>query len=354
MRWKERLRRELLWLYSFVLGKTPVRVALMAILLIAIAANLFSITQGLDLFNSIYWAIITITTVGYGDITPSNEIGKIIAMAVAVSGFMTFGALVSIMTNYVVAKTIEEREGLSKVRGARILLVGSSKLCLEVAVSYRRLGGRARIVWLAPPYIPDFLKAEAFSKKIAVVKGNPSDTESYIRAGIDTVKEVVICGRNDSETLTALTALRCLQEDRGVAPKVITVAYTRRGENLMKEMDADVVVTVKVTGKLLLKSLTDPMVAAIASGLAKGNPSLMEIKLVRHVGGLYAEVGHRLIYLGKKDKITARELEEKMNKKMNGKVHVIAKVHELIKIKLLKPDSYIEEGEIALAVYFKE
>ncbi len=48
-------------------------------------------------FDSIYWTITTLSTVGYGDITPDSIIGKLVAMVNMLFGvalFPAFGALV--------------------------------------------------------------------------------------------------------------------------------------------------------------------------------------------------------------------------------------------------------------------
>jgi len=37
--------------------------------------------------KSVYWAIITLTTVGYGDIVPQTQIGQMIAAAVMILGY---------------------------------------------------------------------------------------------------------------------------------------------------------------------------------------------------------------------------------------------------------------------------
>ena len=37
--------------------------------------------------DSIYWAIVTLTTVGYGDVTPVTAIGKILATFIMILGY---------------------------------------------------------------------------------------------------------------------------------------------------------------------------------------------------------------------------------------------------------------------------
>ena len=50
--------------------------------------------------TSIYWAIVTLTTVGYGDISPQTALGKVIASIVMIIGF----AIIAVPTGIVTAE----------------------------------------------------------------------------------------------------------------------------------------------------------------------------------------------------------------------------------------------------------
>lgn len=54
--------------------------------------------------TSIYWAIVTITTVGYGDITPITEMGKVISAFVMLLGY----AIIAIPTGIIVGEVISD------------------------------------------------------------------------------------------------------------------------------------------------------------------------------------------------------------------------------------------------------
>jgi len=54
--------------------------------------------------NSLYWTITTITTVGYGDILPQNNIQKLYSMFVMVMGFGVFGLLVGTIASAILKK----------------------------------------------------------------------------------------------------------------------------------------------------------------------------------------------------------------------------------------------------------
>lgn len=55
---------------------------------------------------SIYWAIVTITTVGYGDITPVTALGKIISSIIMMLGY----ALIAVPTGIVAAELTKQKD----------------------------------------------------------------------------------------------------------------------------------------------------------------------------------------------------------------------------------------------------
>lgn len=55
--------------------------------------------------QSVYWAIVTMTTVGYGDVTPETPLGKIIASGLIIIGY----SLIIVPTGFVSAELVESR-----------------------------------------------------------------------------------------------------------------------------------------------------------------------------------------------------------------------------------------------------
>ncbi|MBW2013158.1 MAG: hypothetical protein JRI69_05135 [Deltaproteobacteria bacterium] len=58
----------------------------------------FRFTEGLSLVDAFYFSIVTIATVGYGDIHPSTEPGKFLAMFLILCGVGVFFTLPSAST----------------------------------------------------------------------------------------------------------------------------------------------------------------------------------------------------------------------------------------------------------------
>lgn len=62
-----------------------------------------------DIPTSMYWAIVTLTTVGYGDLAPKTPLGKMLASVVMVIGY----AIIAVPTGIVTAEMTSRRPGLS-------------------------------------------------------------------------------------------------------------------------------------------------------------------------------------------------------------------------------------------------
>jgi len=65
-----------------------------------------------NLFEAIYWSLVTITTVGYGDIAPVSEMGRLIAMIIILLGV----AMISFATSVIVSAFSEKLHALKEER----------------------------------------------------------------------------------------------------------------------------------------------------------------------------------------------------------------------------------------------
>ena len=67
--------------------------------LIYYAENSVHPTHFQSIPDSMYWAVITLTTVGYGDVTPVSVLGKLIAVFAAIGGVIVVALLTGIVAS---------------------------------------------------------------------------------------------------------------------------------------------------------------------------------------------------------------------------------------------------------------
>lgn len=68
------------------------------------------------IFDAIYWAVVTISTVGYGDIVPSSRIGKIFALMIILSGPALLSLITASIASIFVERKIREGKGLEAIK----------------------------------------------------------------------------------------------------------------------------------------------------------------------------------------------------------------------------------------------
>lgn len=73
---------------------------MVCIVLVLIGGTLVSVFEGMSFTDAIWWAFVTTTTVGYGDISPETSGGRIVACFLMIIGIGLIGSLTSAITNF--------------------------------------------------------------------------------------------------------------------------------------------------------------------------------------------------------------------------------------------------------------
>jgi voltage-gated potassium channel len=82
--------------FNHVLGIT--------IFTIFVGAGLMSVVENMSFADSIWWSFVTVTTVGYGDLSPTTNIGRIIASVLMLIGIGFIGMLTGTIATYFLSK----------------------------------------------------------------------------------------------------------------------------------------------------------------------------------------------------------------------------------------------------------
>ena len=75
--------------------------------------------------NALWWTIVTMTTVGYGDMTPTTGLGRFFAIIIMLSGISLIAIVTGTISSIFTSKRIMEDRGLEKINlSGHIVLCG--------------------------------------------------------------------------------------------------------------------------------------------------------------------------------------------------------------------------------------
>jgi len=160
------------------------------------------------LYDAVYWSVVTISTVGYGDVTPITDEGRFVAMLVITAGIAVLAFTTSLFVSAFTEKLDEIKEmktieNISKIKKF-YLICGYEDVAREVALL---LKSRHKNVVVLDEEL--FRVQNAKKDGFTALHYNPGSIESYQKLNMDinTQIEAVLCLRNDDveNVYTALT-----------------------------------------------------------------------------------------------------------------------------------------------------
>jgi len=100
------------------------------VFIIGVGTVVFAKLENLSLLDAFYFSIVTIATVGYGDIHPSTAIGKLVAVALIIVGVGTFLEVIAGITQIMIKRRDKEirNEKLNMIVGLFFSEIGTRLL----------------------------------------------------------------------------------------------------------------------------------------------------------------------------------------------------------------------------------
>lgn len=282
--------------YLYRISHNELVKALAAVLLLAIAAAVVVSTleanhnPQFERFGSgVWWAIVTMTTVGYGDIVPQTALGRALAAIVMLSGMGVLSLFTAAVSTRVITNRLKEGKGLKKLNlKNHVAILGWNPTGTELIASIRDdLIAANRSLVLVSELDPD--QAEAVINRytdlhIKFVSGDCTDEETLRRANISAAHAAIIIpddshpGRAKSDERTILATLSV----KAIESKVQVIAHILDAQNEahMRRANADrVVVSDRYSGFLLGAHVTSPGIPEMLEGLFTGSAG---VRLARH------------------------------------------------------------------------
>ena len=252
--------------------------------------------QGRSYFDSFYWTVETLSTIGYGDIVPTTFWARILFFFVVFVGIGTFATALTEIATYFMEQKLLQMRGLHRARMKQhAVIIGYDEGTEELVRQLRDRGLEAIVV------DKDLDAAALHAKGISAITGDPHASDTLERAGIRTAEALVLPSADDEGTV--MVALKAKQMN----PKLRVVATCTRREDLeiMRQANIDVVVPMtRLLGEVLAEAVNESKVVDFLLDVfeREGGIDLNEIRVDRAttIGGLSLRVGEKpiVVYRG--------------------------------------------------------
>ncbi|WP_199589206.1 TrkA family potassium uptake protein [Blastococcus sp. TF02A-26] len=228
--------------------------------------------RGLTLLDSFYYATVTLSTTGYGDITPVTEGARLVNIIVITPlRIMFLIVLIGTTLEALTARSREEfriRRWRSTVR-QHVIVCGYGTKGRSAIRALRADGTPAEQIVVVD--IDERLVEEATTTGLTGIVGDASRREVLKRAAVEKARAVIVAAnRDDAAVLITLTV-------RQLNPTVPLTTSVREEENanLLRQSGATTVITTSATsGRLLGLSTDHPRVVNVVEDLVTGGQGL--------------------------------------------------------------------------------
>ena len=168
-------------------------VRLMALLVAMVGLSTWGMTylEGMTAPDALWWTIVTMTTVGYGDISPKTHAGRMVAVVLMVVGIGIVSMLTALVASALVERRLRRNKGMETYDlRDHFVIVGWGQHAAEVL---RDIRADRRTVHAPVAVVADIPEKPVDDPHVFFIRGVMGE-ESLRRAGVERARTVIILG----------------------------------------------------------------------------------------------------------------------------------------------------------------
>jgi voltage-gated potassium channel len=158
--------------------------------------------------DAFYMTVITITTVGFGEVVPLDDVDKLFTSVLILSSIFILAYAISVITEYMLSKN-----NIGNLREKRIHKIIDSMKDHVIVCGYGRNGKQAveKLIAYKKPFViieKDHEVVDKFGSTALFVEGNASDDEVLKEAGVNHASTLICALPSDPDNLFIVLTAR--------------------------------------------------------------------------------------------------------------------------------------------------
>lgn len=177
--------------------------------LLAVGVIGFRIMSNYSWVDSIYMTVITITTVGFGEVQPLDDNAKIFTIFLILASVIILGYAITVITEYILSKNdveeLKQKEMQKKIDSFtnHIIICGFGRNGKQAATKLKAYNKPFVVIEKNKDIIDKFS-----DEGIAFVQGNANEDEILLQAGIERASTLISALPNDADNLFVVLSAR--------------------------------------------------------------------------------------------------------------------------------------------------
>jgi voltage-gated potassium channel len=202
------------------------------------------------LLDAFYYTIVTASTVGYGDATPTSQMARLFGMSVVVLGTAGFAIALGTLLGPIIEARLSA--ALGKMSETDLELLDDHVIVLGYGELSEPILGELTDNHPFVIVTPDGTLATTLTERgYNAVAGDPSDEETLHRVGIEDARAVITATENDAEDALAVLTARQLNPNI----RIVAAATDRENVDKLRRAGADTVISpAAIGGHLIVES----------------------------------------------------------------------------------------------------